>query len=89
MRPATIVENLRRRRVMAVLAVVTLLTATASAVAATSAVSPPQVLNYQVYVGGKGKANPKLSPVTLGFINGQGGPPNFNFPQATHVIEPG
>jgi branched-chain amino acid transport system substrate-binding protein len=89
MRPATIVENLRRRRVMAVLAVVTLLTATASAVAATSAVSPPQVLNYQVYVGGKGKANPKLAPITIGFINGQGGPPNFNFPQATNVIRAG
>ena len=27
--------------------------------AATSALSPPQVLNYQAYVGGKGKANPK------------------------------
>ena len=47
----------------------------------------PPVLNYQLYVGGKGKANPKLAPVTIGFINGQGGPPNFNFPQATHVIE--
>jgi branched-chain amino acid transport system substrate-binding protein len=50
-------------------------------------VPPPVVVNYQAYVGGKGRANPKLSPVTLGFINGQGGPPNFNFPQATHVIE--
>ena len=58
-----------------------------AALAGTSALPPPQVLNYQAYVGGKGKANPKLSPVTLGFINGQGGPPNFNFPQATHVIE--
>ena len=52
-------------------------------------VSPPQVLNYQVYVGGKGKANPNLAPVTIGFINGQGGPPNFNFPQATSVIRAG
>jgi len=58
-----------------------------AALAATTAAPPPQVINYQAYVGGKGKANPKLSPVTLGFINGQGGPPNFNFPQATHVIE--
>ena len=48
-----------------------------------SAAAGPQL---QAYAGGKG-ANPKLSPVTLGFINGQGGPPNFNFPQATHVIE--
>jgi branched-chain amino acid transport system substrate-binding protein len=58
-----------------------------AALAATNALPPAQVINYQAYVGGKGKANPKLSPVTLGFINGQGGPPNFNFPQATHVIE--
>jgi branched-chain amino acid transport system substrate-binding protein len=63
--------------------------ATATAVAATSALPPPQVLNYQLYVGGKGKANPKLSPVTIGYINGQGGPPNFNFPQGTHVTEAG
>ncbi len=89
MRPATIAENLRRRRLMAVLAVVTVLTATASAVAATSAVSPPQVLNYQLYVGGKGRANPKLAPVTIGYINGQGGPVQFNFPQATSVIRAG
>ena len=61
---------------MVVLAVVAALTATASAVAATSAVPPPQVLNYQAYVGGKGKANPNLAPVTIGYINGQGGPPS-------------
>jgi branched-chain amino acid transport system substrate-binding protein len=54
---------------------------------AASAPPPKVVLSYSAYVGGKGKANPKLSPVTLGFINGQGGPPNLNFPQATHVIE--
>ena len=89
MRPPISVESLRGRRAMAILALATLLTATASAVAATSAVSPPQVLNYKVYVGGKGKANPKLAPVTIGFINGQGGPPNFNFPQATNVIRAG
>jgi branched-chain amino acid transport system substrate-binding protein len=89
MRPATIVEHVPRRRLMAVLALVTVLTATASALAATSAVSPPQVLNYQLYVGGKGKAKPKLAPITIGFINGQGGPPNFNFPQATNVIRAG
>ena len=50
---------------------------------------PPQVLNYQLYVGGKGKAKANLSPVTIGYINGQGGPPNLNFPQGTHVIEAG
>jgi len=57
----------------------------AAALAATSAAPPPQVLNYQVYVGGKGKAKANLSPVVLGWINGQGGPPNFNFPQVTDV----
>jgi branched-chain amino acid transport system substrate-binding protein len=31
------------------------------------------VTNYAVYVGGKGKANPKLSPVVVGAINTQGG----------------
>jgi branched-chain amino acid transport system substrate-binding protein len=63
-----------------------------SAVAAFSvagAATPPQVLNYQLYVGGKGKAKANLSPITIGFINGQGGPPNFNFPQPTNVIEAG
>jgi branched-chain amino acid transport system substrate-binding protein len=89
MRPATIVDLFRRRPAIVGLAVAAALVATATAVAATSALPPPQVLNYQLYVGGKGKANPKLSPVTIGYINGQGGPPNFNFPQGTHVIEAG
>ena len=47
------------------------------------------VLNYQVYVGGKGKAKANLAPVTIGYINSQGGPPNFNLPQATSVIRAG
>ena len=89
MRPATIVDLFRRRPAIVGLAVAAALVATATAVAATSALPPPQVLNYQLYVGGKGKANPKLSPVTIGYINGQGGPPNFNFPQGTHVTEAG
>jgi branched-chain amino acid transport system substrate-binding protein len=63
------------------------LAVSAVALAATTAAPPPQVLNYQVYSGGKGKAKANLAPVTLGFINGQGGPPNFNFPQPTRVIE--
>ena len=88
MRPPTIVESLRRRRLIVVAAVVTALTATVSAVAATSAVSPPQVLNYQAYVGGKGKAKANLAPVTIGYINGQGGPPNLNFPQERASSEP-
>ena len=90
MRHARIVELVRRRRATVALAVAAaLLTATATAFAATSAVSPPQVLNYQVYVGGKGRANPRLAPVTIGFINQQGGPPNVNRPQATSVIRAG
>ena len=89
MRPPTIVESLRRRRLMAVLAVVTALTATVSAVAATSAVSPPQVLNYQPYVGGKGKANPKLAPGHHRLHQRPGRPVQFNFPQATSVIRAG
>ena len=57
---------------------------TAAAVAATAVNGP--VLDYSAYVGGKGKAKANLSPVVIGFINGQGGPPNFNFPQPTRVI---
>jgi branched-chain amino acid transport system substrate-binding protein len=63
------------------------LTAMVTAVGATGAVGPPsQLLDYQLYVGGKGKAKPNLAPVTIGYINGQGGPVQFNFPQATSVI---
>ncbi len=59
-----------------------------SVAAAVAATAPSgTVLNYSTYVGGKGKA--KGTPITIGFINGQGGPPNFNFPQATRVIEAG
>jgi branched-chain amino acid transport system substrate-binding protein len=94
MRPANVLDLARRRRATVPLLVTAAAVVAVSAVAATSSASPnalppKQVLDYQLYVGGKGKANPKLSPITLGFINGQGGPPNFNFPQATHVIEAG
>jgi branched-chain amino acid transport system substrate-binding protein len=42
------------------------------------------VTNYLNYVGGKaGAANSKLAPITIGFINQQGGPPSESFPQAT------
>lgn len=92
MRPASVTQLARRRPAFVALAVAALATAVVTAVATAStkrshAAPPAQVLNYQTYVGGHGKANPKLSPVTLGFINGQGGPPNFNFPQPTSVIE--
>ncbi|HEY7381624.1 MAG TPA: ABC transporter substrate-binding protein [Gaiella sp.] len=71
----------RRVRVL----VAALMLALAAAVAATAATPRSAVLDYQAYVGGKGKARSNLSPVVLGWINGQGGPPNFNFPQVTDV----
>jgi branched-chain amino acid transport system substrate-binding protein len=74
----------RRRRAL----VAVLMLALAAAVAATAA-TPTRgpVVNYQAYVGGKGKANPNLSPVVIGWINGQGGPVTRDFPQGTRVIE--
>jgi len=45
------------------------------------------VTNYQSYVGGSGAANSSLSPVTIGWVNEQGGPPNEAFPQATAAAE--
>jgi branched-chain amino acid transport system substrate-binding protein len=89
MRPGNTVEVARRRRATVVLAVAAALTAATTAVAATGAAPKPIVLDYQAYVGGKGKAKANLAPVTIGYINGQGGPPNFNFPQATSVIRAG
>jgi branched-chain amino acid transport system substrate-binding protein len=41
------------------------------------------VTNYQQYVGSSGAANSSLSPVTIGWVNEQGGPPSQTFPQAT------
>ena len=76
----------RRRRPLAIVTALGLGLAVLTAVAvAATAVNGP-VLDYSAYVGGKGKAKANLSPVVLGFINGQGGPPNFNFPQPTRVI---
>ncbi len=90
MRHRKTVEDARRRRATVLLAVVAALTAMVTAVGATGAVGPPaQLLDYQKYVGGKGKAKANLAPVTIGYINGQGGPPNLNFPQATSVIRAG
>src|SRR4029078_7158905 len=82
----------RRRLALVALALAGVATAAVSAAATASptrshAAPPLSGLNYQLYVGGKGKANPRLAPVTIGFINGQGGPPNFNFPQPTAVME--
>ena len=69
--------------------------ATSSTTSATTAASPSSagtstaqafsgsVTNYQQFVGGSGKANMSLSPVTIGWVNEQGGPPSQTFPQAT------
>src|SRR5262245_34049073 len=87
MRPSNIVAAARRRRATVFLAVAAALVAAATAFGATAALPPYKlVLNYQAYVDGKGKANASLPPVKLGYINGQGGPVNFNFPQATSVV---
>jgi len=45
------------------------------------------VTNYQQYVGASGAANSSLSPVTIGWVEEQGGPPNESFPQATAAAE--
>lgn len=89
MRPGAIFPAPRRRRgtTVAVSAMVVLGCFAVTALSAASATGP--VLDYAAYVGGKGAANSKLAPVTIGFINGQGGPPNFNFPQPTSVIQAG
>jgi branched-chain amino acid transport system substrate-binding protein len=90
MRPANFVAVVRRRRATIILAVAAALVAAATAFGATAALPPYKlVLNYQAYVGGKGKAKANLAPVKIGYINGQGGPVQFNFPQATSVIRAG
>ena len=45
------------------------------------------VTNFQQYVGGSGKANASLSPLTLGWVNMQGGPPSqqLRHQQAGHA----
>jgi branched-chain amino acid transport system substrate-binding protein len=64
----------------------------ASPVSAPSSPSAPaspagEVTNFEQYVGGSGKANASLSPVTIGWVNEQGGPPSQTFPQATLAAE--
>jgi branched-chain amino acid transport system substrate-binding protein len=71
-------------------------TSAASAATAASATASPSsagtsttsafagsVTNYPGYVGASGAANSSLSPVTIGWVNEQGGPPSETFPQAT------
>jgi branched-chain amino acid transport system substrate-binding protein len=85
MRSALTSSILAGRRTRALVAVLTL--ALMVSVAATAATPSKGVLDYAAYVGGKGKANPSLSPVTIGWINGQGGPVTRDFPQGTRVIQ--
>jgi len=73
--------------------------ATSSTTSASTAASPSSagtstasayagsVTNYQQYVGHSGAANSSLSPVTIGWVEEQGGPPNESFPQATAAAE--
>ena len=71
-------------------------TSAASAATAASATASPSsvgtstasafagsVTNYPGYVGASGAANSSLSPVAIGWVNEQGGPPSETFPQAT------
>src|ERR1700749_2397682 len=49
----------------------------------TSSAFAGSVTNYPQFVGASGAANTSLSPVTIGWVNEQGGPPSQTFPQAT------
>jgi branched-chain amino acid transport system substrate-binding protein len=55
----------------------------ASAGSNTSSAFAGSVTNYPRFVGASGAANTSLSPVTIGWVNEQGGPPSQTFPQAT------
>jgi branched-chain amino acid transport system substrate-binding protein len=59
--------------------------ATASSAPAVAAAG--SVTNFAQYAGGSGKANPSLSPVTIGWVNEQGGPPSSTFPEATRAAQ--
>jgi branched-chain amino acid transport system substrate-binding protein len=89
MRPANILEVIGRRRATVGIALIAGVMAIFMSFTAMGAAQKPIVLDYQAYVGGKGRAKANLPPVTIGFINQQGGPPNVNRPQATSVIRAG
>jgi branched-chain amino acid transport system substrate-binding protein len=60
----------------------------ATAAVGLSAVQWKAPLDYAAYVNGHGKANPKLPPITIGWINGQGGTvPGTSFPSTTRGVE--
>jgi branched-chain amino acid transport system substrate-binding protein len=62
-------------------------TATDTTASGSPSASKDQVLDYAAYVGGKGKADTKLSPITIGWVNTQGGPPTLDFPMATKAVK--
>lgn len=62
-------------------------TSPTSAGTSTAAAFAGSVTNYPGYVGGSGAANPSLAPVTIGWVNEQGGPPNESFPEATRAAQ--
>lgn len=61
--------------------------AASSAAPAASGGSQASITNFASYVGASGKADPSLSPVTIGFLNQQGGPPGQDFPQSTAAAQ--
>jgi branched-chain amino acid transport system substrate-binding protein len=60
-------------RLAIVLGVVALALAITVPIALGTSSAAGPVTNYNTYVGGKGKANPKLAPIVVGAINTQGG----------------
>lgn len=59
---------------------------TGSTTTQTQALTAPQVSWAVNYIGGKkGKANPSLSPVVIGYVNQQGG--TLSFPEATEALK--
>jgi branched-chain amino acid transport system substrate-binding protein len=84
---ASISRAARRGRRATLVAVVAGVLGATAAAALSATLAGGTVLDYGKYLGGTGKA--KGSPIVLGFINGQGGPPNFDFPQPTRVIQAG
>ena len=62
-----------RRLTIVVLGVVALALAAFVPMAIGHSEAAGPVTNYNTYVGGRGKANPKLAPVVIGAINTQGG----------------
>jgi branched-chain amino acid transport system substrate-binding protein len=84
MRLATIARAVRRRRGFVLVAVAGLALAASAAAGLSAVQAKGPVLNYATYVGGKGKANSKLSTVVIGWINGQGGTvPGTSFPSTS------